>query len=418
MSQFCVHPTSSFGRRYLLLLALAAPLIVTLACSQPVSVAPPPATEPAITPTTTTVLPMHGQQLAFLKNGNVWLVEVPTGNPARLTDSGDVQSFAWSADGERIATYHGHSLCFTEYDATSTTPCISLDIQTTQTPRHSQMIWSPDQQHIVIWNLDTRDPDGWFLVTLGDPASVLYIADPVDWGLALAPEDERPGYLGQPLFLPDGTLIGTLTHQWLCGSGGCEHQLNQFDWLTQRFTPHPINDSGFFNKRDGLGLSANGQVLVSFGTFHVGCGHYTTYVDVLDLESGSGLKFSFEQEHFYDLALSPDGVRAVAARGVGCNSENEDDWSMNCGLLDEFEVYAMQLWDFESGLREDLLPGLSPQWSPNGSHIAFRSCLAQTPAGIWESTSSGPPYIFIMDSATTGFNIVPVAEGSSPAWRP
>lgn len=385
-----------------------------------VAITPSPSPAPTVSPATPTSAP-RDQQLAFLKEDDVCLVDVPDGNPIQLTHSGDIAAFAWSPDGERIATSNGHSLRFVEHDGSSTIPCMDLGADSFQSTKRHQIIWSPDQQHIIIWNAVLSDSDGWLIISLAGTSPSLHIVDTAAWGLTMFPPSDLGGYTYQPLFLPDGTLIGTLSHPALCGSGGCPHELYQFDLQMQRFIRHPIGDSEFFKYGYGGGtlvLSADGRVLLNFRRHHKGCAYYTTYVGVFYLDTGNELEFSFVQDAFYELALSPDGSNAIIARGVGCNSENQREWAMDCGLSEYFEIYTMQLWDLQANLRTDLVPGLSIDWALDSSRIAFRSCLAQTQNSQWEPTSSGPPWIFIMEPTGDHSSIVPILDGLSPAWRP
>jgi hypothetical protein len=137
-----------------------------------------------------------------------------------------------------------------------------------------------------------------------------------------------------------------------------------------------------------------------------------------DFKTGKHLAFKYEQEAIYDQALSTDGSWAVLARGVGCNAKNQNDWALRCGLQDSFEVYNMKLLDLNSGERVDLVPGLTPSLSPDGKHLAFRSCLRINSNGQGVSVADGPPKIYAMDLTKNPFQIMTVSEGKSPRWRP
>lgn len=398
--------------------ASPTPTLIPVPSAQATSIAPSLHLEPTKPPATPT-LGAPSQQLAFLKNSDVWLVDVPNGEPIQLTHSGNVMSFAWSPDGERIATFNGHDLCFVQREGGLTTHCIKLGLSGSQMTVERQIVWSPDQKCMVIWNAENPRDDtaiGWLVLSLEEPISVLSIADPLDLGGDLAGTNEPGGVTGEPVFLPDSTLIGTLTHDFMCGSGGCHYQLYQFDVQARRFTPSALGTSADLG--EDLTLSADGRVLANLATFHVGCEYYTTYVEVFHLDTGSRLQFSFEQESFHGQALSPDGSEAVIVPGVGCTTENLEKWAIECGLSESFEIYGMELWNFQGGQRMSLPPGLFPVWSPEGDYIAFQSCLAQTPDGQWGPTSSGPPWIFIMEPTGDHSSIVPVLDGASPVWRP
>ncbi len=95
-----------------------APVKTTPVQEQPAS--PTPVAEQTAAPTPVleqpvaqpTLPPSGGPQLAFLNQGDVWLLDQPDGKPYPLTVAGDILSFAWSPDGQRLATYNGHTLCF------------------------------------------------------------------------------------------------------------------------------------------------------------------------------------------------------------------------------------------------------------------------------------------------------------------
>jgi len=231
-------------------------------------------------------------------------------------------------------------------------------------------------------------------------------------------EEARPVYPGQPLFLPNGTLIGTLADQWSCGSGGCWQEVYRFDWPTRQFMRHSISDSSAHEGEGHVALSGNGQILAAFDSFHVGCEYYTAAVGVYDLTGGGAHRFTFDQESFYAIGLSPKGTQAVVARQDGCAGDLDNPWSETCGIYQDLEIYAMQLLDLTSGARTDLVPGVDPAWSPRGDRVAFQSCLAQTQNDRWEVTSSGPPQLFVMMLADGVSSVTLLSEGGSPAWRP
>jgi len=394
-----------------------------LRLSRIVEPSPTPEPSPILAPSPTPAPPPRGRQLAFLQAGDVWLVAVPDGEPEQLTHSGEVVSFAWAPDGERIAAFDGELLCIGQPEGKTVEGCVEVGTNANQSTVQRQLVWSPDQKSILIWNTENpwdAEAVGWYVVSLGETGAVLpavlSIDDPVMWGADVSGENESGGVTGEPLFLPDGTLLGTVTHSRVCGSGGCKYALFEFDPQARRFSPSTLTTSSDLG--EDLELSANGRVVANLATFHSGCETYTTRVQALDLGTGEQRSFDFEQEAFNELALSPDGRQAVVARGPGCSSETNRMWAVECGLAEFFEVYAMDLWDLGSGQRTPLVPGVGPQWALDGSAVTFRSCLAQTPDGRWSATPSGPPWIFVVEPMADDASIVPVAQGSDPAWRP
>jgi WD40 repeat protein len=374
---------------------------------------PPQTSEPELSPVTSA-------QLAYLANGQVWLVDLPGGLPQAVTQSGDVMSYAWSPNGQRLATFNGRQVCAINLDDSSASPCVEVTNDPAQAAVPRRLAWSPDGRTAVLWN--PVDPSvenmvGWFIVPLDGSGPVTAVVDPIDWGASLAPDNEPGGFTGQPLFLPDGRLAGSLSHRYLCGSDGCLYRLYSFELPDRGFrtlgSPSANPSDG-----DGLALSANGQILASYGTSHAGCETYSTYVELTNLASQSSQSYQFEQESVFDLALSPDGSRAVLSLGSGCTQQGQAGWAAACELTQGEEVYPMQLWDLAANQRTPLPPGLAPAWSPDGKQIAFRSCLAQDASGQWQPVGSGPAAIYTIDAAGSLASLAPIAAGESPAFRP
>jgi hypothetical protein len=392
--------------------------VVALAACQP-EVNPPvapvmPAVEkptpvPAVVPSEEPVT-----QLAYLRDGDIWLYDFATNSESSTTDGGNILAYVWSPDGARMATYDGQQLCFVALAVQEQRqPCRELGTVERDFGRNAQIIWSPDEQFILVMHSE------WWLVDLMQKDAVYHIVEPMDWGMVWPDGDEDGGFSmpAAAVFLDDGSLLGSVAHSFFCGSGGCWHHLAAFDPVTQRFGPS--NLSNLENGGGGeVGISANGRILVNYGTSHVGCAFYNTYVTFVDLERESSHEFYFEQEAFYDLSLSADGRLALIAQGEGCGAADRDIWSIDCGLSDAFEIYSLQLWTWAEEERLDLPPGLEPAWSGSDRSIAFSSCLAQTPSGNWEPIAAGPPWVYALHFTDDDFTVEPIAVGQAPAWRP
>lgn len=378
--------------------------------------APAPGGEQPVPPPT--LPPSGGPQLAFLKDGDVWLLDQPTGQPYPLTVAGDILSYAWSPDGQRLVIFNGRSLCFFNSDGSVRTACLELGLDDNQAQVARNIIWSPDQRWIVLWNnLNPWDEGaiGWLIVGL-DTANEMYrIEDPVDWGASLAPNNEPGGFTGQPVFLPDGKLVGTITHRYLCSEGGCHYQLYEFNFETKSLTPYPNKPQEGWSEGQRLVLSDDGRILTNYGVFFFGCDSYVTFADAFELASQNRQSYNLEGQAMADLALSPDLKFGVFARTAGCLNETAPAWNLACGLFPSFEVYSMQHWDPASGALRDLPAGVSPDWSPDGQWIAFNSCLAQSAAGAWEPSADTPASIYVMD---LNDKVTAISTGSMPAWRP
>jgi hypothetical protein len=358
-------------------------------------------------------------QLAFLREKNLWLLDTPDGEARQITETGDLLSYAWSPDGERLATYNGHELCFVNEEGSSESPCIDLKLGDNQAKIERHIVWSPDQKTIVLWNpVNPWDEGaiGWIIVTLDDSNSVLKIEDPVTWGVSLAPDNESGGFTGEPVFLDDNSLLGTMTHRWLCGSGGCHYQLFQFDFDDQKFKPYPNKADEGWSEGRALLISNDRSVLTNFGTFYTDCESYVTFVDFFELESGKRQAYNFGNEAMNWIALSSDSSYAVIAHNSGCSVKNPEDWAMVCGLSTGYEIYAIQTWNLSDDNRTDLLPGINPVWSPDNEWIAFRSCLEPKPGGGWVTSKTGPPSIYLIHP--NGSGVTQVSKGVMPSWRP
>ncbi|MBN2547634.1 MAG: PD40 domain-containing protein [Anaerolineales bacterium] len=364
--------------------------------------------------------PEPAARLAFLKGGDIFLVDVPSMQSRPITQSANLVSFAWSPDGSRLATFDGHKLCFIREDGSSDAqPCVDLGLDDMQATIERRIVWSPDQKAIVLWNpVNPWDEGaiGWLYVALDGSGLLHRIDDPVDWGMNLAPNNDPGGITGQPLFLPDGSLIGTLTHRWLCGDGSCHFQLFSFDPQGRSFIPYPNKPEEGWSEGMTILLSRDGQILLNFGAFSEGCEAYFTFMDLYNLGSQTRQLYDLDQEAVSGIALSPDGARILMARTAGCNQPDPANWSQACGLSPSLNIYSMQMMDLTSGQRSDTFPGITPEWSPDGGYIAFRSCLSQSGSGNWDITSNGPPGIFIM--APDGLGISLISDGVSPQWKP
>lgn len=358
-------------------------------------------------------------ELAYLSGGNLYLVEIPSGSPRQLTTSNDLLSFAWAPDGNQLAAFNGKQLCFVQRDGTNPAECLELPMDDTQAKIQRQIVWSPDQSSIVLWNsVNPWDEGaiGWMIISLDSSTEPVTILDPVDWGIEITPENEPGGITGQPVFLADDSLIGTVTHRWLCSSGGCHYQLFQFETVDRNFSPYDNKPQEGFSEGQHLVLSKNGSILVNFGTFMTSCDDYFTFVDFFHLDTQNREIFNLTQEAISKLTLSPDNQFAVIARTAGCSDPNQVTWASACNLSSGLDIYPMQIWQLSNNQRSDLLPGVDPTWSPNGNWLAFSSCLTQNANANWETNPQGIPEIFVRSFVDGG--IIKIGSGSQPSWRP
>jgi hypothetical protein len=361
-----------------------------------------------------------GPQLAFTKDGDIWLLDQPEGEPYQLTLAGDIVSFAWSPDGERLAAFNGKSICIFHRDGSIRTACLELGLDDAQAQVEREVLWASDQSWIVLWNAANpwdENSIGWLLVALDTTNAMWRIQDPVDWGASLAPNNEPGGVTGQPVFLADGRLIGTLTHRYLCASGGCRYQLFELNHrdLSPTFKPFPNQPEEGWSEGLNLELSPDGKTLTNYGAFLFSCDSFQTFIDRYDLAAAERETFSLDKQAVAGLSFSPDQQMAVVAHTAGCSRPEETAWNQVCGLSAGFEVLPMQILRLEGDARQELPAGLAPEWSPDGDWIAFASCLKENDTGGWDADADGKASIYLTDpDGNTRF----ISEGSQPVWRP
>lgn len=376
---------------------------------------PPPAPEEP----SPTAIPPVGPALAFLDKGDIWIVDTPGSQPYPLTVAGDILGFTWSPNGERLTAFNGHTLCFYYRDGSLRTACLDLGLNDEQAKIERRLTLSPDQRYVVLWNpINPADEGalGWMIVAL-DSTNLMYrIEDPLDWGAVLTEDNERGGFTGQPTFLPDGRLVGTLSHRSACGSGCCHYQLFQFDFETRAFIPFANKPEDGFSEGISLQLSQDGRALLNFGTFFEDCESYVTFVDSFDLQTEQRQIYDLPGEALAEMAFNPASGQAALARTSGCSQPDTETWAAQCGLSQDYEILPMQLWTPGSAERTDLPSGLAPTWSADGEWLAFRSCLVQDAANGWAVSGEVPAQIFLLNLADN--SITEISSGMSPQWQP
>jgi hypothetical protein len=396
--------------------ATVQPTVPTIEVSKVVNTPPYPAATVEAPPTE---IPSAGPTLAFLKDGDIWLLDEPGGQPYPLSVAGDIISFTWAPGGERLAAFNGKTLCFINRDGSVRTACLDLGLNETQSKIERRILLSPDQRWVVLWNpVNPQDEGaiGWMIVAL-DTTNIMYrIEDPVDWGAALDPNNEPGGFTGQPIFLSNDQLVGTLTHHNLCNSGSCHYQLFQFDLTNKTFSPYPNKPEEGFSEGARLFLSQDDRLLTNFGAFITDCDNYFTSVDTFDLSSQVRQTYNLDKEVLIDMTFNPTMDQSILARSSSCSDPSKTTWASACGLLQGSDLLPMQLWTMATDERKDFLPGVMPVWSPNSKWAAFQSCLVKNDTGVWAPSENTPVGIYLLDPVTG--NISLVSDGASPQWRP
>lgn len=368
---------------------------------------------------TATNAPTIGPALAFLHERDIWMMDAPGSEPYPLTVAGDILGFTWAPNGERIAAFNGHTLCFYHRDGSVRTACLDLGLTDEQAAIERRLILSPDQRFVALWNpINPQDKGaiGWMIVAL-DSTNLMYrVEDPVDWGAALTSENEPGGFTGQPIFLPDGRLIGALSHQSSCGSGGCHYQLFQFDLNEHVFRPFDNKPEDGFSEGLSLALVNDGRSLVNFGAFFNDCDNFISLIDIYDLETQERQTFNLDGEALTDLAFNPQSNQAVLASASGWCTPDANLWAAQCGLSQGLDILAMQIWTPGSAERTDLYPGVTPAWSSDGDWLAFQSCLVQDDSENWAPSGETSPEIFLLNPLSG--ETIRVHSGMQPQWQP
>jgi hypothetical protein len=366
-----------------------------------------------------TLVPRVGPGLAFLKDGDIWIVDKPGSEPYPLTVAGDIIGFTWAPNGERLAAFNGHTLCFFQRDGSVRTACLDLGLNEEQAAIERRLILSPDQRWIVLWNPENPQETGtigWMIVAL-DTSNIMYrIQDPIDWGAELTKDKSPGGFTGVPIFLPDGRLIGTLSHREFCESVNCRYQLFEFVLQDHTFVPFTNTSENHLGEGPGIELSKDGRFLINFGTFYSDCSDYIASIEVLNLENEIANMYEFENTAVIGLTFDPDMQQAILARSSGCINPDLKTWSTICGLATGIEILPMQLWKPEENSHSDLLPGISPTWSPDGEWIAFESCLVKDETGEWQTSELAPPVVYLTNPGNT--EIIEIQSGAQPQWQP
>ncbi len=366
--------------------------------------------------------PAVGPALAYLKSGDIWMVDEPGSEPYPLTVAGDILSFAWAPSAERLVAFNGRTLCFFHRDGSVRTACLEIGLSDEQAQVERRLVLSPDQRWVVLWNPASPPPAdeiGWIIVALDSTNTMYRIQDPVDWGAQITDPVEQGGFTGKPVFLPDSRLIGALSHRSLCTAEGCAYKLYEFDLQNRQFTPfnQPLESQSLLVS-DGaaLDLTTDGRMLIEFGAVFESCESYSTRVNVTDLEAATVTNHVLDDENLIGMDFQPGSDQAVLARSKGCRDPELPAWAVQCRLTSDQEVLPMQIWNPETQQRDDLIPGIAPAWAPNGDWIVFESCLSQGETGAWQPDGSAAPALFLFSSSDQ--TITTIDQGALSQWQP
>ena len=373
--------------------------------------------EQVVTPTATaepdaTATPgPAAETLAFIRDGDVWLIDADGSNQRSLNLS-NVESFAWISAAE---------IDVTTGDEPPRHLSVDLEGNVRELPFPAGGSWSRDgslyvvpvDQEVVVFNRD------------GSEAARLEVEPPVEGG-------EKPRPCGVPLFNgePDRLLFSrpvlSPDNRSVAVAVNCQSRAGASGNLLTPVTIVALDGSEQRSIRElqvnvggaVLDFSPDGSRVAASDSFHISACASVWSLQVSDLAGTEVTAISLAAiEEIYQQEPRPD---CIGGGLVGY------DWSPSSnGVVGSFDltVYADLTTDtpgpFVKGLyllaldgssAEQLVdgPARSPAWSPSGRYIAF---VAQEFFG-----NPGPPIIHLLDMTTR--EVIDLGPGSQPAWRP
>jgi dipeptidyl aminopeptidase/acylaminoacyl peptidase len=360
--------------------------------------------EPAPTQTSAPTSEPSGETLAFLRDGNIRLVQVESGDERALPPSG-VESFSW--------------ITANEIDAVTGTPneaqrhlLVDLAGHVRELPFPAGGSWSREgQRYVVVINEQVV-----VFARNGTEVARLHVRPPVDTG----PKPQNCGdsdklFFNQPVFSADGQriLVAVSCQSLISATGGLYGVLQDvpFDGAAPRLLPVRID----------VGRSSGARVAPEGGRIAV---------KRVDHASACGNSHGV-------ILLEPDGTTtreltvAAVVEDLSQRTPPGDwvggligyDWSpQGDALVAAYYtavcvaglppyVAGLHVLEADGSAEEKLAdgPAHSPAWSPSGRYIAY---VAQESFG----NVTEPPLLRLFDLTTR--EVVELGQGEQPAWRP
>ncbi|MDO8615372.1 MAG: hypothetical protein Q7T33_06495 [Dehalococcoidia bacterium] len=394
--------------RYAILLLVPLLALLALACEggreeeQPTP--SPAATSLSPTPTPAAAV----DTLAFIRDGDIWLINADGTDERRLNLSG-VESFSWvSSDELDVVTgadQSGHLL-------------VDLGGNAEPLPFPAGGSWSRDgalyvvpvDEQVVVFNRD------------GGEAARLDVEPPVETGekpqQCGAGSQPDPLVFGQPVFSPDGerVLVAANCESRRAAVGNMMAPIFELplDGTVNRATPLTVNPAAARPPR----FSPDGAHLAQQDFWHLSACAGPTWLTVADPDGANGREITLPaitelrgqdplgggvQGGLIGYDWSPEGEAIVASFVVNICSDVEP-------FLESF-LAGLYILKLDGPPEEKLVDGPthSPAWSPSDRYVAY---VAQDYFG--EVTE--PPLLRLIDVTTRQVN--DLAEGSQPAWQP
>jgi hypothetical protein len=364
--------------------------------------APTPAASPTAAPAVET--------LAYIRDGDVWLIDSDRSNERRLTQLGNVQSFSWvSADELDVTTgtlqeQTGHL-------------AVDLEGNATELPFPAGGSWSRDGTRYVV----PIDANVVVFDRQGAELAQLEVTPPPESGEKA--RNCRPPYqneedrlvFGIPVLSPDNdrvliavdcafrggmrnhfapvyevSLDGTVNQQF----AGLTDNLGQGATLTAAFSP----DGTHVAQRRFDGVNACGGISTLYVADDGTAAREITIPEIADLRAADRGNSLLGGIIRYD--WSPDSTSVVASVFV-----------YGCGDGVGPPLAGLYVIPLDGSQARKLVVGRTgdPDWSPSGRLIAY------TPDS-YRGETPGPAVIRLFDLSTGQMR--DLAEGAGPAWQP
>jgi len=351
----------------------------------PTSTAVPP------TPTPTPA----GLQLAYIHQGDVWLVSGVEGAGIQLTQAGGITAFTWSPDGQTLAYVHqdggGPALYIMPGDRSRPPQPLGAGDQPT---------WAPDGHRLAFVRA------GQIYIIAADGSGERRLSQDDAW------------LWGNPVFTADGksVIAGGADRNTIGASGNAEFYLYSFPIEGGPPTRLPALGKPFAGRLPGdLRLAPGGGYLAFFTSFHHNAcsspgDYYVLASDGGGAHSVLPQKLVAQTQPANDISIlglgfawAPTGDRlALGAQVYDCSRF----FSGGGGpILGPAAIYMV---DVQGQLLAELAkPGSEVDWSPDGTRLAYV-------ARADPLQPEGP----IFTLAPDGSDERAIAPGQKPAWRP